>query len=151
MVDSRELPGSVRRRRECLCCKRRFTTYEEPADRRLIVVKRDGRREEFDRDKLLASLRRASHKRPISAEQLEHTAAEVESELLKTGQTEVASRLIGEIVMGYLKRLDEIAYVQFATVYRSFKDVDTLAEEIAEFKDWRQRRQEARDQLALSL
>lgn len=151
VVDSRELPGSVRRRRECLRCHRRFTTYEEPAERRLIVVKRDGRREDFDRNKLMASLRHACHKRPVSAEQLERAAAEVEGELLQSGQPEVASRLIGEIVMNCLKRLDEIAYVQFATVYRSFKDVDTLADEIAEFKDWRQRRQESRDQLALSL
>ncbi len=151
VVDSRELPGSIRRRRECLSCRRRFTTYEEPAERHLIVVKRDGRREDFDRNKLMVSLRRACHKRPISSEQLERTTAEVEGALLQTGQPEVASRLIGEIVMDRLKRLDEIAYVQFATVYRSFEDVDTLADEIAEFKDWRQRRQESKDQLSLSM
>ncbi len=151
VVDSREQEGNIRRRRECLACHRRFTTYEQPLDLHLLVIKRDGRREDFDRDKLFEGIRHACHKRPISAEQIEVIVNEIEGELLQSGQREAPSREIGGKVMQRLKKLDEIAYVRFASVYRSFQDVDTLAEEIAEFKEWRQRAEEAKRQLSLSL
>lgn len=151
VVDSRELPSSIRRRRECLSCHRRFTTYEQPVEQTLIVVKRDGRREDFNRGKLLAGIRQACHKRPVSLDQIERMATEIEGELLQPGHHEVTSREIGEKVMQRLKSLDEIAYVRFASIYRSFRDVDTLADEIAEFKEWKQREAEAKRQLSLSL
>jgi len=151
VVDSRELAGSIRRRRECLSCRRRFTTYEQIASIGLQVVKRDGRREDYDRNKLLQSIRLACHKRPVSQEDIMRLVGEVESELLRSGQTEVPSREIGERVMQHLRNLDEIAYVRFASVYRSFQDVDSLAAEIAEFKEWKQRREEAKRQLSLNL
>ncbi len=151
VVDSREQEGSIRRRRECLACHRRFTTYEHTVNLGLLVVKRDNRREDFDRDKLFEGIRHACHKRPISAEQIEQMVSEIEGELLQSGQREVASRDIGAKVMQRLKKLDEIAYVRFASVYRSFQDVDSLAEEITEFKEWRQRAEEAKRQLSLSL
>lgn len=151
VVDSRELPSSIRRRRECLACKRRFTTYEQPLEQPLIVIKRDGRREDFDRGKLIASIRAACHKRPVSLDQMERIAGEIEGELLQLGQREIASREIGERVMRWLRQLDEIAYVRFASIYRLFRDVDTMADEIAEFKEWRQRNLETRGQIPLSL
>ena len=151
VVDSRELPSSIRRRRECVSCKRRFTTYEESRDQPLVVIKRDARRENFDRGKLTAAIRGACHKRPVSLEQIDRVATEIECELLQTGQREIASREIGEKVMQQLRRLDEIAYVRFASIYRSFRDVDTLADEIEDFREWRQRTAEAKGQMPLSL
>jgi transcriptional repressor NrdR len=151
VVDSRELPSSIRRRRECLSCHHRFTTYEQMVEQVLLVVKRDGRREDFDRKKLAEAIRHACHKRPVSLEQIDRVVTEVEGELLQTGQREIPSRDIGEKVMERLKKLDEIAYVRFASIYRSFRDVDTLANEIAEFKEWRVRNEEAKRQMSLSL
>lgn len=151
VVDSRELPSSIRRRRECMACKRRFTTYEEPREQPLVVIKRDARRESFDRGKLITAMRGACHKRPVSLEQIERVATEIEGDFLLAGQREIPSRDIGEKVMQQLKRLDEIAFVRFASVYRSFRDVDTLAEEIDEYREWRQRAMEARGQIPLKL
>jgi transcriptional repressor NrdR len=151
VVDSRELSTSIRRRRECLGCHRRFTTYEQPAEQVIVVVKRDGRREDFDRLKLSESIRHACHKRPVPLDQIERLVGDIEGELLHGGQREIASREIGEKVMMALKKLDEIAYVRFASVYRSFRDVDILANEIAEYKEWKQRDAESKRQMPLRL
>jgi len=141
VIDSRELDQSIRRRRECLLCGARFTTFERPEAVRLLVVKKDGRREEFDLRKLTEGIRKACAKRPISSEEIEQVANEIESELVRQGRPEVPSQHIGELVMARLRELDEVAYVRFASVYRQFKDVDSLAEEIAELKEWKRRAQ----------
>src|SRR4051794_11810531 len=134
VIDSREShEGAViRRRRECLECKRRFTTYERIEELTSLVVKKDGRREGFDRDKLLAGLKKACEKRPVAIEQLETLVDEVERGLQESGEKEVASTRIGENVMTRLRELDEVAYVRFASVYRSFRDI---AEFMNELKD----------------
>jgi transcriptional repressor NrdR len=120
---------AIRRRRECLSCKRRFTTYEyvEPP---LVVVKKDGRREPFDREKLLRGMRKACEKRPIGINTLEKIVESVEGELTATGKSEVTSQEVGELVMEALKDLDGVAYVRFASVYRSFKDSKEFMEEL---------------------
>ena len=141
VVDSRELEQSIRRRRECLRCGARFTTYERPEAVRLLVVKKDGRREEFDPHKLTEGIRKACTKRPISSEDIEQMVTEIESELVRRGGPEVSSQTVGELVMARLRELDEVAYVRFASVYREFKDVESLAEEIAELKEWKRRAQ----------
>ncbi|HEX8433723.1 transcriptional regulator NrdR [Archangium sp.] len=132
VIDSREShEGSViRRRRECLQCKRRFTTYERVEELYPLIVKKDGRRETFDRDKLLAGLKKACEKRPVSADQLEETVVGIERLLQGTGEKEVPSSVIGEEVMRRLHTLDEVAYVRFASVYRSFRDISEFMEEL---------------------
>src|SRR5579884_1509946 len=128
VVDSRESETgeAIRRRRECLHCRKRFTTYERVEAPALYVVKKDGRREDFSRAKLLGGLLPASKKRNIASARLETIADEIENEIRSKYQTEVPSRLIGEMVMERLRDLDEIAYIRFASVYRSFKDVEDL-------------------------
>jgi transcriptional repressor NrdR len=118
------------RRRECDGCKRRFTTYERVEHALPVIKKRDGTREPFDQQKLLRSLRVACNKRPVSVDQLESQAEAVERELAASGEREVPSRVIGEKVMERLKSLDEVAYVRFASVYRSFRDVGEFMEEM---------------------
>jgi len=132
VVDSRLGAGGTVtwRRRECDACKRRFTTYERVEHQLPVVVKKDGQREPFDRDKVLRSLRIACSKRPVSADALEEQATEVERELAESGEKEVPSLVIGERVMERLKRLDEVAYVRFASVYRSFRDIDEFMDEM---------------------
>ena len=132
VIDSREShEGSViRRRRECLQCKRRFTTYERVEELDPLIVKKDGRRETFDRDKLLAGLKKACEKRPVSADQLEETVVAIERLLQGLGEKEVPSSVIGEEVMRRLHGLDEVAYVRFASVYRSFRDISEFMEEL---------------------
>lgn len=132
VVDSRLAAGGtlVWRRRECDACKRRFTTYERVEHTLPVVVKKDGQREPFDRDKILRSLRIACNKRPVSTDQLEEQAEALERELSESGDKEVASLLIGERVMERLKKLDEVAYVRFASVYRSFRDIDEFMAEM---------------------
>jgi transcriptional repressor NrdR len=134
VVDSRESSNaaSIRRRRECLGCGRRFTTYEHVEEQPLMVVKKDGRREPFDRQKLLAGLTKACEKRPVSMEQLEQLVEALERELSQQFEREVASHEIGGRVMRRLHQLDPVAYVRFASVYREFKDV---AEFMTELKD----------------
>ncbi|MEW6232171.1 MAG: transcriptional regulator NrdR [Chloroflexota bacterium] len=151
VIDSRELEESIRRRRECLSCGKRFTTYERPEVANFLVVKRDGRREEYDRQKLYQGIQRACHKRPVSAVQVESVVTQVEGEILRLAQPEVPSRFIGELVMERLRPLDEIAFMRFASVYRRFQDVDTLAEEIEGLRQWRLHAQEAKAQLPLTL
>ena len=126
VVDSRTVEDGVRRRRECLACLSRFTTYERIELAPLLVGKRDGRREPFVRAKLLAGLRRACEKRPLPAGAVEELAGAVERELQGRAVAEVPSTAIGELVMERLKALDEVAYVRFASVYRSFADLESL-------------------------
>jgi transcriptional repressor NrdR len=132
VLDSRpaEEGNSVRRRRECGECGRRFTTYERVDELPLMVVKKDGRRETFDRSKLLAGLITACQKRPVPTNALEELAGEIERDLKSTMEREVHSRDIGEQVMRRLRELDEVAYVRFASVYREFRDVQEFMREI---------------------
>lgn len=134
VLDSREShEGAVtRRRRECLGCKRRFTTYERVEELMPLVVKKDGRREPFDREKLLMGLKKAVEKRPVSMDQLEELVGAVEGRLQELGEKEIPSSAVGEDVMRRLRELDEVAYVRFASVYRSFRDI---AEFMTELKD----------------
>jgi transcriptional repressor NrdR len=132
VVDSRTIQerNAIRRRRECEQCKRRFTTYERREEFPLMVVKKDGRREMFDRNKVLGGIIKALEKRPVSGEQVEHMVDEIERKLYSFGQREVASQQIGELVMEALRDTDEVAYVRFASVYRQFKDINRFLEEL---------------------
>jgi len=125
---------SIRRRRECLKCQRRFTTYEIVESLPLIVIKKDGSRQAFDRNKLLGGLFKACEKRPVSLQTLERLVDEVEAHFQNSLQREVESRQIGELVMDKLKRIDEIAYVRFASVYRQFKDINSFIVELNRLK-----------------
>ena len=127
--DSEDL-SSVRRRRECLKCGKRFTTYERVELVDLFVIKKDGRREQFDRNKLLVGLQRACEKRPVSMATIEETVDEIEQTLRKLKTTEVPSKSIGEKVIKRLKALDKVAYIRFASVYRSFEDVESFEKEV---------------------
>lgn len=132
VVDSRATAeeSAVRRRRECLKCGKRFTTYEYIEEVSLMVIKKDGRREPFDRKKLLAGIIKACEKRPVSIERMEEIAMQVERAIQKKSDREVFSTRIGELVMERLKALDDVAYVRFASVYRQFKDVGQFMEEL---------------------
>jgi len=134
VIDSRETQDatSIRRRRECLNCGRRYTTYEYVEKTPLMVIKKDGRREAFQREKILNGLLRACHKRPISVETLERVVSEIEKEIQKKFDREVESRYIGELVMEKLSQLDDVAYVRFASVYRQFKDINQFLRELRE-------------------
>jgi len=121
---------SIRRRRECESCNRRFTTFEMVEETPLIVIKKDGSREEFSREKLLRGLLRACEKRPVSVGQLEILVSNVERELRNTAQAEIESNMIGESVMEQLYPVDEVAYVRFASVYRQFKDINMFLKEL---------------------
>jgi len=136
VIDSRELSGGdmIRRRRECVNCGRRFTTYERVEGASLVVVKKDGRRQEFDPVKLRQKLRVALTKRPIGEEDIDALLARVESHLLALGTAEVPSSAIGEAVLRELKPLDEVAYIRFASVYRQFQDIDDLRREVEELR-----------------
>lgn len=137
VVDSRPTAqgSEIRRRRVCDRCERRFTTLERWERRPLQVVKKDGRRELFDREKILRGLRTACEKRPISQEQLERLAADVEIEMIERGEGEIPSRLVGDTVMRRLAELDEVAYVRFASVYRQFGDLDRFYEELRRMRE----------------
>jgi transcriptional repressor NrdR len=134
VIDSRLSNQSavIRRRRECLGCQRRFTTYERVEEILPMVVKKDGRREQFDRHKVLEGLRLACNTRPVSAEQLEELVDGIERKLQEMGEKEVPTSVIGEAAMRELARLDEVAYVRFASVYRSFKDLGEFMSELKE-------------------
>lgn len=123
---------SIRRRRECEKCGRRFTTFEMVEETPLMVVKKDGSREEFSREKVMRGLIRACEKRPVSVDRLESMVSEVEQQLRNTAQTEIESRQIGEIVMQELYPVDEVAYVRFASVYRQFKDINMFMKELTD-------------------
>ena len=120
----------IRRRRACGACKRRFTTYERVEEAAPMVVKKDDRREPFDRAKIVAGLKRACEKRPVSMETIEQIANSIEATLAEQGDREVASKAIGEAVMNELHKIDQVAYVRFASVYRSFKDIDEFMHEL---------------------
>lgn len=130
VIDTREVGDSTRRRRECQTCSERFSTYERVALVSLLVVKRDGRREEFDRSKLFEGIRKACTKRPIPSETIERLTGGIESDLYALGKAEVESRVIGDMVMERLKELDEVAYVRFASVYRPFADLESMKREV---------------------
>lgn len=132
VVDSRDDETVVRRRRECLACRHRFTTYERMEAPRLFVVKKDGRREQYNREKLLIGLRKACEKRPISEAQLEEVVASIERELFARGETEVPTAMVGEKIMEALKDLDKVAYIRYASVYRAFRDVESFQAELSQ-------------------
>ncbi|MDE3017952.1 MAG: transcriptional regulator NrdR [Nitrospirota bacterium] len=132
VVDSRMAREGevIRRRRECLSCKRRYTTYERVEESLPVVVKKDGRREPFDRTKILAGLKKACEKRPISTATIEAVADRIEKRIQEMGETELPSTVVGEEVMRELHQLDQVAYVRFASVYREFKDIDQFMDEL---------------------
>ena len=132
VIDSRpadENP-SIRRRRECLSCARRFTTYETVESLPIVVIKKDGSRQSFDRQKVLRGMIRACEKRPVALAELERIADEIEQELQNSMEREIRTEVIGEKVMERLRKVDQVAYVRFASVYRQFKDIDTFMAEL---------------------
>ena len=137
VVDSRpsDEGASIRRRRECLECHKRFTTYETMESLPLVVIKKDGSRQTFDKDKLLGSMLKACEKRSVPMARLEKIAGEIEQTLQNDMEREVSSSVIGELVMEKLKDVDEVAYVRFASVYRQFKDIGTFMEELSKLID----------------
>jgi transcriptional repressor NrdR len=139
VIDSRESHEGalIRRRRECLHCKRRFTTYERVEELLPLIVKKDGRREAFDREKVLSGLKRACEKRPVSVEQLEDVELDLERKLQELGEKEVPASVVGEELMRRLQGLDEVAYVRFASVYRSFRDITEFMSELKDLLDER--------------
>jgi transcriptional repressor NrdR len=132
VVDSRdsETGEAIRRRRECLACKRRFTTYERVEEAAPMVVKKDDRREPFDRAKIVAGLKRACEKRPVSMETIEQIANNIETAMTEQSEREVPSSAVGAAVMNELHKIDQVAYVRFASVYRQFKDIDEFMHEL---------------------
>ena len=136
VIESRDVAGgeATRRRRECLKCGWRFTTYERVEHPSLVIVKRDGTRQLFSREKLLAGLQRACDKTPVTNMQLEAFTADIERELYGRGEAEVSSRDIGELVMAGLPQLNEVAYVRFASVYRSFRDIASFERELSKIR-----------------
>lgn len=133
VTDKRDCNGETKRRRECLKCKKRFTTFEkvEPIDMR--VIKKDGRREQFSREKLKSGIMKALEKRPVQIEKIENLILEIEEKLCKKGK-EVESKEIGELVMKGLKKIDKVAYIRFASVYKDFHDIDDFREVVKEIK-----------------
>lgn len=132
VIDSRpaEDNSSIRRRRVCDVCNKRFTTYEKVEAIPLVIVKKDDNREAYDRSKIETGVLRACHKRPVSTDRIEDLVDEVEADILNRGGKEISSRVIGEQVMNKLKDLDAVAYVRFASVYREFKDINTFMDEL---------------------
>ena len=130
VLDSRDVDDGVRRRRQCLGCESRFTTYERIQKSSLFVVKKDKRREAFDKSKLLNGIRKAFEKRPVAARVIDQVADDIEAELYKQGKQEVSSTVIGDMVMANLKKIDQIAYIRFASVYRDFADITRLKQEV---------------------
>ena len=132
VIDTRDTENleSTRRRRECMKCGKRFTTYERVEEADIIIVKKDGRRERFQRQKVLNGIIEACEKRQISLEKIEKLVDEVESDLRKRDSVEVESKIVGELVMKKLKSLDKVAYIRFASVYREFEDLDRFTEEL---------------------
>ena len=142
VVDSRMAKEgeAIRRRRECLGCKRRYTTYERVEEILPVVVKKDGRRESFDRNKILVGLKKACEKRPISIGTIEAVTDRIEKRIQEMGETEIESRVVGEEVMKELHQLDQVAYVRFASVYREFKDIDQFMDELKTLAQQRRER-----------
>jgi len=135
VIDSRSSEGGrvIRRRRQCLACRRRFTTYEKIGESfKLCVVKKDGSRVPYERDKIIGGLQKACYKRPVSAEQVQQIADKVEESIFRHFDKEVSSAFIGESVMKHLRKVDKVAYIRFASVYRDFRDAGELIEEVSE-------------------
>lgn len=135
VIDSRSSEGGrvIRRRRQCLACKRRFTTYEKIGESfKLCVVKKDGSRVPYEREKIISGLQKACYKRPVSAEQIQQIADKVEERIFKNFDKEVSSAFIGERVMKHLRKADKVAYIRFASVYREFRDAGELIDEVSE-------------------
>jgi len=130
VIDTRQVESGVRRRRECITCHERFTTYEQIAGIIPLVIKSDGRREEFDRQKLLVGVRKACAKRPIPSEEIETLVAGVEDCLLNSGRTEISSKEIGQLTLEKLRDLDKVAYIRFASVYLAFTDLESMKQEV---------------------
>lgn len=137
VIDSRETEDAVRRRRECLKCKKRFTTHERPSSADVIVIKKDKRREPFDREKLLEGIQKACEKRDIAPEMIESMVDSIEAELRNLRAQEVASSLIGKKAMKRLKKIDNVAYLRFASVYREFEDISSFERELKTLKSKR--------------
>jgi transcriptional repressor NrdR len=136
VIDSRDTKESVRRRRECEDCKKRFTTYERVEMSPLVVIKKDGRREPFDRNKLMKGITIACGKRPISQEKIEQVVDRIESRLRDLNKEEIKSKMIGDMVMEQLKELDNVAYIRFASVYKpnQFRDIEDIEKELRQLK-----------------
>ena len=134
VVDKRDSDGMTRRRRECLKCKKRFTTYEKVETINLVVLKKDNTRERFDKEKLKAGIQKACEKRPIPIEKIEQIVDKIEAQLLLLKRKEIPTSLIGEKVMVELKKLGNIAYIRFASVYRDFKDIEDFKKEIKQLR-----------------
>jgi len=130
VTDKRESSEGVRRRRECLKCKKRFTTYEKIGRGDVYVIKKDGRREKFSREKMEAGIERAFEKRPVPKEKIEKMINEIEEQIMRHGKKEVKSSAIGELVMKKIKKLDHVAYIRFASVYRDFQDINAFKNEL---------------------
>ncbi len=132
VIDSRDLEGgsTIRRRRECEACAHRFTTYERPEGARLVVVKRDGRREEFERAKLLGGLMKALEKRPVTVATVEQAVDDIEAGLRRRGDSEITSKEIGKLATDALRDIDQLAYIRFASVYHAYDDLGTLKREV---------------------
>lgn len=132
VTDKRSSPEGVRRRRECLKCKKRYTTYERVSKEGLYVIKKDGKKEAFDTDKISRGIERAFEKRPIPKEKIEKMIKEIEEQLRKKGEKELKSSTIGEMIMKKLKKVDNVAYIRFASVYRDFQDIKDFKKEMSE-------------------
>ncbi|MFH1325318.1 MAG: transcriptional regulator NrdR [archaeon] len=132
VTDKRESPKGIRRRRECLKCKKRFTTHEKLSSAELYIIKKDNSREKFDREKLERGVQKAFEKRPVPKEIIDKMVNEIEEQLRKKGKKEVRSSVIGELVMKKIKKVDNVAYIRFASVYRDFQDIKDFKEELKE-------------------
>jgi len=134
VTNKRDAGALTRRRRECLECKRRFTTYEQPELKEIIVIKKDKGREIFDQEKIRGGILKACEKRPVSIDKINKVVRDIEAKLRDSNKKEIKSTTIGEMVMRALKKLDEVAYIRFASVYREFKDIKDFAKEIKDLK-----------------
>jgi transcriptional repressor NrdR len=132
VTDKRESPDGIRRRRECLKCKKRFTTYERIAQEDLYVIKKDGRRERFSRDKLENGINLAFEKRPVEKIKIDRIIGEIEEQIRRKGRREIKTSEIGEMVMKKIKKIDNVAYIRFASVYRDFQDINDFKKEMKE-------------------
>ena len=130
VVDKRDSESSIRRRRECLNCEKRFTTYERIENANVTIIKKDGNRESFDRNKVKLGIQKACEKRPVTAEQISDALDKIEIELRHMDSVEIPSKKVGTLIMKMLRKLDKVAYIRFASVYKDFKDVEEFEEEL---------------------
>jgi len=134
VTDKRKSPLGIRRRRECLKCKKRFTTYERVVENNFYIIKKDKRREKFDKEKLKKGIEKAFEKRPVSQEKIDKMINEIEEQLGKKGKKEIKGSIVGELVMKKIKKLDNVAFIRFASVYRDFQDISDFRKEIRGLK-----------------